>query len=494
MDGRLADSSRIGSAKPRLAELGLVCAVFCANTFGGVLELTVLDGQTGKPLPARIRLTGPRGRHPKAGVSRYSDYFLTYGFRERLNLSAGTYHYEITCGPEYRELIGSFEMAKDATDNKTVEIARFVDMKSHGWWSGDSWFDQKLDPMGIQALAEDLHVLGIADESKSDKGESTNLDDSPIFTFATADPEIAVFPKNAKDKPNLQTFVMRGEQLHRQLTNISDWDLPSYIASGQVDSIVIHRPHLKRPKGTESRPRNIDRFPDQDGEGRYHEFVYQQLLNAGLRVTPVAATGSGFNKLAPGTYRTYVFIGTEHPLDELAWWKGLKQGKVIITNGPLMLPKVNGRLPGYEFVASEGESVKLDTSLNLYTRTKIDYLQFLKNGESVAEIRLDEWARQGKSKLPTVTFSESGWMQIRAVTRSDQEYQYAATGPYFVKIGDRPRISRKAVEFFLDWTYKRARNIKKAAREEGRNAIAELKVLRKSRDYWKAIEQRTNAD
>lgn len=33
-----------------------------------------------------------------------------------------------------------------------------------------------------------------------------------------------------------------------------------------------------------------------------------------------------------------------------AWWEGLREGKVVVTNGPLR-PKVNGQPPGHVFQA-----------------------------------------------------------------------------------------------------------------------------------------------
>ena len=495
MDWPLSDSSRITHSTWTTTIFVLLLSIPTSTVLAGVLELTVLDSQTGKPLPARIRLTGPRGRHPKAGISRFHDHFLTYGFREKLDLAAGLYQYEITSGPEYLEQTGSFQMARDATDNKIVELKRFVKMKDHGWWSGDLWFQRKVNPLGIQALAEDLHVMGVACEATDFEipQASKHLPNAPLLIKEWCTEEHDPTREN-QTETGLRLFSSNDAKLHRQITNIAHWNLPSHIALGKIDSIIIHQPPAKGTALRESRPWDANRFPDADGEGRYHEFIYHQLLNAGFRIPPAAASGSGVHKIAPGTYRTYVFVDDIQGESPTAsdWWHAIQDGKVIISNGPLMLPKVNGKLPGHEFTGSIGETIELQPTLTLHTRRKIDYLQFVKNGQNVFDIRLDEWARQGKTKLPKITFTKSGWMLIRAVTRTDAEYRYVSTGPYFVKIGNDDRISRQAVRFFVDWVYALARNLKKDKNSDG--GAKRLRALKKTRDFWMRREELANAE
>ena len=168
----------------------------------------------------------------------------------------------------------------------------------------------------------------------------------------------------------------------------------------------------------------------------------------------------------------------------------MKTGQVIITNGPLILPLVNGEYPGHVFKVAAGETIELTTKVTLHTRAKVDYLQFITNGKSVAEIRLDQWAKEN-GELPKIEFAESGWMVIRAVCRSDQEYRYASTAPYYVQVDDEPRISRKAAQFFLDWTVELAKRIKK---NPGSHPDVDLASLRNARDFWNSKVAAANAD
>jgi len=80
----------------------------------------------------------------------------------------------------------------------------------------------------------------------------------------------------------------------------------------------------------------------------------------------------------------------------------------------------------------------------------IDYLEIVKNGRAVGEVRLDQLAKSG-GRLPPVEFDQSGWFLVRAVTTDRKRYQLATSGPYYVEKGGRPRISRASIQFFLDW-------------------------------------------
>ena len=123
------------------------------------------------------------------------------------------------------------------------------------------------------------------------------------------------------------------------------------------------------------------------------------MLNCGLRIPPVAGSGSGANDNPVGTNRVYVYCGNEFSTE--AWWEGLEAGRVFVTNGPLLRPIVEGQPPGYVFHLDGGESLTLEIGLNLATRVPVEYLQIIKNGAVEAEVRLADW-KDKKGRLPPV--------------------------------------------------------------------------------------------
>ena len=111
-----------------------------------------------------------------------------------------------------------------------------------------------------------------------------------------------------------------------------------------------------------------------------------------------------------------------------------------MTNGPLLKPLVQGELPGHVFRAAAGTKLDLEIGLTLSTRDPISYLEIVKNGQVKHSIPFDKYSKSGR--LPNVEFDSSGWFLVRAVTDLPNTYRFAMTGPYYVEIGGKPRISR----------------------------------------------------
>jgi hypothetical protein len=128
----------------------------------------------------------------------------------------------------------------------------------------------------------------------------------------------------------------------------------------------------------------------------------------------------------------------------------LAAGRAFVTNGPLLRPSVEGHPPGYVFRLDEGGHLTLEIALDLATREPVEYLHIVRNGVVETEVRLSDWAKQ-KGRLPPLHFDDSGWFLVRAVTTNQRHYQFATSGPYYVEKGGRPRVSRRSVQFFLDW-------------------------------------------
>ena len=172
------------------------------------------------------------------------------------------------------------------------------------------------------------------------------------------------------------------------------------------------------------------------------------------------------------------------------WWDGLRAGRCFVTNGPLILPMVREEYPGEVFTASGGEVLKFTPQLQLFTRDKISYLEVVKNGEVAGTIRLKDWAQSG-GRLPEVTFERSGWFLLRAVTDNDKTFRFVSTAPYYVKIGAEDRISRRSVQFFLDWIDERTKNLKIDNADQKAEVLAQWE---QARQFWQQRMERANAE
>jgi hypothetical protein len=279
------------------------------------------------------------------------------------------------------------------------------------------------------------------------------------------------------------------------------WDIPTLVALGQIDSIGLANNHQQRDGMMDNeawgKPRDTAIFPSPLGNGRWSQDIYYKLLNCGLRIPPSAGSASGVLPNPVGYNRVYVQCGDELTWDK--WWENLRLGRVVVTNGPLLRPMVYGpgaeqepAWPGHVFTAEKGQTVELDVALNLAIRSpdKVEYLEVVQDGKVVHEVRLDAW-QENKGHLPPVKFTKSGWMLVRAVTNNPKTYRFASTGPYYVEIGYERTVSKAAAQFFLDWTFERARRIKLTDPEQ---QAAVLEFHRRGRDFWQKKVDEANAE
>jgi hypothetical protein len=51
-------------------------------------------------------------------------------------------------------------------------------------------------------------------------------------------------------------------------------------------------------------------------------------------------------------------------------------------------------------------------------------------------------------------------MLVRAIASHPNTFRFASTGPYYVEIGNQPRISKQSAQFFLDWAIERSGRVK----------------------------------
>ncbi len=500
-----------------LATLASLAASTTLLAAGGVLEIRVSDEASGEPVAVRMHLKDARGKPVRpAGRPYWHDHFVFDG-RAVLRLPVGNYTFEMERGPEYRLRTGNFFIEQGASDTKMVSMSRFVDMKKEGWWSGDLHIHRPLKDMPLLMLAEDLHIGPVITWwNKKNLWQNREIPDSLVTAVGTqrfyhslaGEDERgggALLYFNLKrpiqitdaerEYPSSAEYLIlskKSSQVHVDIEKPFWWDVPMWVASGAVDSIGLCNNHMIRDRMYESeawgKPRDTNRLAAPLGNGLWTQEIYYQLLETGHRIPPSAGSASGVLPNPVGYNRVYVHCGQK--LDYDSWWKGLREGRVVVTNGPLLRPYVNDQLPGHVFKAPAGSSLNLQPRLNLSLRDKVEYLEVVKNGEVVHQVRLREYAEMG-GRLPEVEFKQSGWLLIRAVTDNPSTYRFASTGPYYVEIGEQLRISKQSATFFLNWVNERMAQFKLADADQQE---AVMRFHRAAQTYWQQVVAAATCD
>jgi hypothetical protein len=500
-------------AAPLLAAMvGFAATAMGAN---GQLLLTVVDKDTQKPIPCRLHLKTQAGKARKVERAPFWHDHIVIPGEITLKLPLGRYTFELERGPEYLNVEGNFTLEHFADDSKRVELHRFINMSEHGWWSGDLDVRRPAADVELLMRADDLHVAPLVTWSDNESTWSGkplpkqllvcfdrdrwyhlmagvhNRAGGMLFFYNLAEPML--LGDAGPEYPSPMEFIRRAREKPDAWVDLGRpyaWDLPMLVAQGQLNSIQVCHGQICRDrtisKETDGKPRDSQRFPGIPGNALWSHDVYFRLLECGLHVTPSAGSGSGSTPNPVGYNRVYVHL--DGTLEYNQWWDAFRAGRVTVTNGPLLRPLVRHELPGHTFHAEEGQAEDFEIGLTLSTRDPISYMEIVKNGKIEHEIRFSEYAKGGR--LPKVHFDKSGWFLVRAVTDVQQTFRFAMTGPYYVEFGDKRRISRKAVQFFNDWLYERAREIKLDDPGQRREV---LEYHRKAREFWQDLLSKANA-
>ena len=500
-----------------VVSLAAACAVLAPGVVGaanGEVELRIVDEQTGELIAARMHLTKKGTVVKPKDVVYWHDHFMIPG-KTILDLPPGEYQFTLERGPEYRVRTGYFILKSRDSDVEELSLPRFVDMKKEGWWSGDLHVHRPLSDIPLLMKGEDLHVAPVitwwnGKNQWADKdlpGEQTiAVDKSHFYNLMAGEDEreggallyfglkqplpIAGAEREHPSPVDFMRQAAAAPGVHIDIEKPFWWDMPIWVASGMAHSIGLAHNHMHRSgvlaNEAWGKPRDKLKYPGPEGNGLWTTDIYYRLLDCGVRLPPSAGSASGVLPNPVGYNRVYVHVEGELTWEK--WWQGLREGKVVVTNGPLLRPQFNGQLPGHVFTAEAGETISVETALNLALRDKVDYLEVVKNGKVVHQVRLDKYAESG-GRLPAVDFQKSGWLLVRAVCNTPETFRFASSGPVYVQIGDEPRISNEDAQFFLDWVVERAKRVKLTGAQR-ENVI---QYHRGARNFWQRRMDAANA-
>lgn len=495
----------------------------------GTARWTVED-QAGNVTPCRIHLSGPDGKPVRTKKYPFwRDHFVCEGTAE-LGLPTGEYTYTIEHGPEFESLSGKITVVADQTAEAKHTIKRIADLAKEGWWSGELHIHRPIEQIPLHLRAEDLHVGPVltswnqrnlwAERPRPENSVRHLAGDYWYELFGCEDEREGGallyyrldtpldFRGSKREFPSPMKFVRQARQQPHTWIDVEKpfwWDVPTWIASGEMDSIGIANNHMNRsgvyPGEAWGKPRDQEKFPGVHGNGLWTQDIYYRLLDCGIRIPPSAGSASGVLPNPVGYNRVYVDLGPKFDYDK--WWDGLKAGRSFVTNGPLLRVKAQGQWPGSVLRFKEDGKTKLELDYEYSGRDQIDRLEVIHNGDVFLSIPIrytqapneqdqhDELSGTIHLDLPEIA---SGWFLIRVICKNDQTFRFASTAPWYVEVGDKKeRISREDAAFFKAWTEERIGRIEKAGlSEEELDAV--LAPHKKGLEFWQAKIDAANAE
>ena len=462
-----------------------------------------IDDEKGEAAPARVHLADGKGKFQQVpGLPFWRDHFTCAG-HVSMDLPPGKYRYGVERGPEFERLSGTFTLETEKPQTLSLVIKRIANLREAGWYSADLHVHRPLADIDLLMRAEDLDFAPVitwwnkrnfwTGGKHAEAGEDEREGGALIYHRLQHPLEIT---KATREYPSPMTYVNDALQTNPRvwidLEKPFWWDVPTWMASGKMNSIGLANNHMCRSsmmsREAWGKPRDTKRLPPPLGNAYWSQEIYYHLLSAGLRIPPSAGSASGVLPNPVGHNRVYVQLDGSFSID--AWWQGLAAGRCFVSNGPLLVVKADGRWPGAVLKRAKPSKIKVEMDLTSWDR--VSNLEIVQNGEVVERVPCEK-GRDTKRAIE-IEVKESGWFLVRAISDNPAIFRFAASAPFYLEVGGtKKRISQKSAKFFLAWVDERMERIRRKV-SDGSQLKEVLQPHREARLWWAKRVEQSNAE
>lgn len=400
------------------------------------VHVTVVDDETGKPVPCRVHFRStegipyqPHGHHDHVNQGLGSWHYdiggdvqlgqTTYAYIDGKCqgwLPRGVADVDVARGFEYEPLRERVQIEPGQRE-LTLRMRRGVDMAAQGWWSGDSHVHFLSSPGAqLEQQGEDLRVVNLLATQWGSL--FTNTED---FTGGVLGEDYLTYVGQENRQHVLGHSLLWGlkepvmpwcsdgpdeAELGGALdVTMSDWADRAHAQGGTV--IAAHFPN---PNGEPAVLVATDRADAVEMLAVSDDALleYYRYLNSGYQLPLVGGTDKMSNDVPVGIYRTYARLDGEFSYD--AWCRAVRAGRTFLSGGPLLSFFVDGAQAGDTVSLTGPGTVTVDASVT--SIFPLQSLEIVCNGEVVASV--DGQGGRSLQLSEQVRVSGHSWIACRA--------------------------------------------------------------------------------
>ena len=341
------------------------------------VHVTVLDDDTGKPVPCRIHFRSPEGvpyqpyGHPNHVNSNLGSYHIDIGGDVRLGqityayidgtcqgwLPRGEVIVDVARGYEYEPLRTKVRIEPGQRE-LTLGLKRWINMNSLRWFSGDSHV-HFLSTQGahFESQGEDLNVVNLL---QSQWGSLfTNTEDFTGAPSVSQNGTNIVYVSQENRQHYMGHMLLWG--LKRPImpwcsggfpeaevagtleVTMADWADQCHAQGGHVISA-----HFPNPNGEQAALIASGRIDGVEmiRQSEFNHREYYRYLNCGYKLPLVGGTDKMSSDVAIGSFRTYGYIPEDEEFDYDNWCRSVAQGRSFLSAGPIIHFTVDGHTIG----------------------------------------------------------------------------------------------------------------------------------------------------
>ena len=387
------------------------------------VHTTVLDDDTGLPVPCRLHFRSargvpyaPHGHHAHVN-SNLETWHVDVGGDVRLGqmsyayidgkcqgwLPRGEVHVDVARGFEYEPLRERVHIEPGQRE-LTLRLKRWTDLNAERYFSGDTHV-HFLSTQGAQleAQGEDLNVVnlllsqwgGLFTNTEEFTGSANVAPDGDTIVYATQENRqhilghLSLLGLKEPVMPWCSDGPGEAELGGNLETTLSYWADACHAQGGTV---VI--PHIPNPNCEPAVLIATDRADAVEMlvHSEYNHLEYYRYLNCGYKLPLAGGTDKMSSDVPVGIYRTYAYIPPDEPFTYDNWCKALRGGNTFLSAGPIIRFTVNGQPIG-DTVNLPGNGGTVEVEASADSTLPIHTLEIVQQGRVVASTEDHKGAR-----------------------------------------------------------------------------------------------------
>jgi Tol biopolymer transport system component len=416
-------------------------------------------------------------------VGRQGEHFFYGHGTFEMEVPTGALKLEAIRGFEYYPISEVVQIEPGKTSFVTLFLRRMTEMASKGWYSGDNHVHLSYggnlhnSPARLMEMAdaEDLNIVTALVANKDNRilgyqyftGDVDKLSNDRRLLYFNEEYRPPFYGHisliNLRDHL-ISPFTTGYEGTALESLYPSNTDILRMASQQHALGAYVH-PFAGSDDPLSGNLGEAKAFPVDLALGTvtYHELmseanqagldVWHRALNNGFRVTAVGGEDSitDLQVGAPiGQDRAYGYLGPKLTWD--GWIEAIREGKVFVTNGPLLEFSVNAQIPGGSVSLPEGGRVKVKGSIQ--SIAPIEKIEIVFDGKVLVTIPPGDGVSIRFER--DLFVSKSGWFTLQVsgthpVHPIDDRYPQATTNPVWVFVGGRPVRTAESAQYFIRW-------------------------------------------
>ena len=432
---RWGDVDREGAAETPKAKVELI------DPGRNWVRVTVLDDETGRPVPCRVHFRTPEGvpyqpygHHNRANSNLPTDNFdiggdvrlgqVTYAYIDGTCqgwLPRGDVIVDVARGFEYDPLRTRVRIEPGQRD-LTLRIKRWSNMNAEGWYSGDSHV-HFLSSQGAvtEAAGEDLNVVNLLQSQWGSLFTNTEDFIGEPNVARSGDTIVYVSQENRQHvmghlilwglKEPVMPWCTDGPG-EAELAGTMEMTLSQWADACHEQGGTVIAPHIGAFGGELVALTATGRVQGMEMI-RMHENAhegYYRALNCGYRMPIVGGTDKMSADVTVGLSRTYARLPDGQDFNYDNWCKAVASGATFLSSGPMIRLSVDGREIGDTVELTGPGTVEVEASAeSIFPLHRLDIVQA---GRVVASAE----SRTGTRRLTIrerITVSGHTWIAAR---------------------------------------------------------------------------------